>query len=182
MHTTETLERGRSDDWRATKVKNTMIWIVASIVVLILLAGAFLVRQWLQGWSKGNATRQAQACFAPQRAQLETLFLEAARASGKPRGLRWKTCEWESDVLFARERRTGQLTALVGVTIQFEAIEGGDMEGVAAVGNLRNATGVFFFDRGQWRTIGRAVFNFNPKEALDHFQGLYELVPVAESG
>ena len=74
-------------------------------------------------------------------------------------------------------RATQQLAALVGVTIQFEAIEGGDMEGVAAVGNLRNAAAVFFFDRGQWRTIGKAVFNLNPDEALTHFAAQYERLP-----
>jgi len=62
----------------------------------------------------------------------------------------------------------------VPVTIQFEAIEGGDMEGLPAVGNLRNASAVFFFERGQWRTVGKAVFNMNPDEALVHFQNQYE--------
>ena len=47
-------------------------------------------------------------------------------------------------VQFVRDRHTGQLAALVAVTIQFEAVPGGDMEGLAAVGNLRNASGVFF--------------------------------------
>jgi len=58
--------------------------------------------------------------------------------------------------------------ALVPVTIQFEAIAGSDMEGLPAVGNLRNASAVFFFDRSKWQTAGRAVFNLNPDEALEH--------------
>jgi hypothetical protein len=65
-------------------------------------------------------------------------------------------------VAFARERATGQLAALASVTIQFEAVEGGDMEGLPAVGNLRDASAVFFFHRGRWHTAGRAVFNLNP--------------------
>ena len=71
------------------------------------------------------------------------------------------------------------LAALAGVTIQFEAIEGGDMEGVAAVGNLRNASAVFFYHRGQWHTTGKAVFNLNPDEALTHFAAQYERLPAA---
>jgi hypothetical protein len=77
-------------------------------------------------------------------------------------------------VEFARERARGELAALVGVVIQFEAVEGGDMEGVAAVGNLRNASAVFFFHGGQWRTTGKAVFNLNPDEAVARFQNQYE--------
>jgi hypothetical protein len=68
------------------------------------------------------------------------------------------------------------LAALVAVTIQFEAIEGSDMEGLPAVGNLRNASAVFFFDRGRWHTTGKAVFNLNPGEALEHFRNQYERV------
>jgi hypothetical protein len=50
------------------------------------------------------------------------------------------------------------------------------MEGVEAVGNLRNATAVFVFARGHWSTSGKAVFNMNPDEALRHFQHQYERV------
>jgi hypothetical protein len=105
---------------------------------------------------------------------LERQFFEAAAACGKPRGLRWKAVEWGPSVAFARERATGQLAALVGITIQFEAVEGGDMEGLAAVGNLRTASAVFFFHAGAWHTTGKTVFNLNPDEAVGHFGKLYE--------
>jgi hypothetical protein len=120
---------------------------------------------------------QARRLFQQQRERLELLFLQAAAASGKPRGLRWKNIDWESSIEFARERASGRLAALVGVTIQFEAVEGGDMEGLPAVGNLRNASAVFFFHGGRWHTTGRTVFNLNPDEALAHFQNQYERLP-----
>ena len=132
---------------------------------------------WVTLWrmfAGGPNERNARELFARQRPQLEQEFLAAAAASGKPRGLRWKACEWEPVVEFARERATGSLTALAGVVIQFEAVEGGDMEGVAAVGNLRNASAVFFFHGGRWRTTGKTVFNLNPDEALARFQNHYE--------
>src|SRR5208282_1957171 len=118
--------------------------------------------------------RDIQKGFLQQREHQEAAFFAAAATSGKPRGLRWKNCEWESEVAFARERTTGRLAALVAVTISFEAIEGGDMEGVEAVGNLRNASAVFFYDAGRWRTTGRAIFNLNPGEAIERFKGQYE--------
>ena len=120
---------------------------------------------------------QARVLFHRQRERLELQFFQAATASGKPRGLRWKAIDWESGVEFARERASGRLAALVAVTIQFEAVEGSDMEGLPAVANLRNASAVFFFHQGRWHTLGKAVFNLNPDEALAHFRNLYERLP-----
>jgi hypothetical protein len=135
---------------------------------------------WVTLWrltTRRRSGRDARALFLQHRPQLQGAFFAAAAASGKPRGLRWKVCEWESAVAFARERATGSLTALAGVVIEFEAVEGGDMEGVEAVGNLRNASAVFFFHAGQWRTTGKTVFNLNPDEALVRFQSQYERLP-----
>jgi hypothetical protein len=125
----------------------------------------------------GPNVELARRLFQQQRERLELQFFQAAAASGKPRGLRWKAIDWEPGAEFARERDSGRLVALLGVTIQFEAIEGSDMEGLPAVGNLRNASAVFFFHRQRWHTTGKAVFNLNPDEALAHFQNQYERLP-----
>jgi hypothetical protein len=146
------------------------IWLGAaaagSLLLILLLE---IVRRHYK-----KALSLARSRFLQAREHLEADFFTAASRSGKPRGLRWKNCEWDSDVVFARDRHNRQLIALVGVTISFEAIEGGDMEGVAAVGNLRNASGVFFLEGGRWRTVGKVVFNLNPGETLAHFQQQYE--------
>jgi hypothetical protein len=130
----------------------------------------------LKRFGKGVQTERARELFLLQRERLEAKFVTAASASGKPRGLRWKDCDFESDIELARERATGQLVALVSVTVQFEAIPGSDMEGLPAVGNLRNASAVFYFHRGQWHTAGKAVFNLNPAEVIQHFKNQYEHV------
>ncbi len=138
--------------------------------------------RWLAFWRLFRprlSVEQARRLFRHQRERLELQFFQAASASGKPRGLRWKAIDWEPGVEFARERAGGRLAALVGVTIQFEAVEGSDMEGLPAVGNLRNASAVFFFHGGRWHTIGQTVFNLNPDEALAHFQNQYERLPSA---
>ena len=121
----------------------------------------------------------AQKSFQTQRPRLEKLFFEIAAASGKPRGLRWTKCEWNDLIAWARDKVTGQLLALVGVTISFEAIEGGPMEGVEAVANLRNATAVFYYDAA-WHTTGRVAFNLNPDEVIEHFKEGYERVELPE--
>lgn len=120
----------------------------------------------------------ARALFYRRREWLEAEFLKLASMRGIPRGLRWADCDFENEVQFARDRTSGQLRALVALTIRFEAIEGGDMEDVEAVSNLRAATGVFFFDGKKWTTSGRALFNLNPTEAIQHYR--HELETVDE--
>jgi hypothetical protein len=150
-------------------------WLVVGIGVALTVL-AVLAWPSLRRLAREAEVKHAHHMFVQQREHLEARFLTAAAATGKPRGLRWKRCDWENRVELARERGTGRLAALVGVTIRFEAIPGSDMEGLPAVGNLRNASAVFFFDRGRWHTVGKAVFNMNPDEAIAHYQ--YERVQV----
>lgn len=112
----------------------------------------------------------ARDLFHLRREMLEARFLSLASQSGKPRGLSWVDCDFEDHVSFARDRHSRQLRALVGVTIRFEAVDGGGMEDNPNVGNLKAATAVFRFENAQWITDGRAIFNLNPEEAIRHFQ------------
>jgi hypothetical protein len=150
-------------------------WLIP-LLVLAALAGVFVVVRSLRSFGNQVQVERARELFRLQRERLKAQFIRAAEQTGKPRGLRWKDCQWENDVIFVRDRHNGQIAALVGVTIQFEAIPGSDMEGLPAVGNLRNASAVFFFTKGNWATVGRAVFNMNPSEALSHFKNQYESI------
>jgi hypothetical protein len=149
-------------------------WLPAALILGVVLLLALAWRP-LQRWGREAQAKAARRLFTQQREHLEARFLQLVAASGKPRGLRWKSCDWDRGFELAREVPTGRLAALVGITVQFEAIEGGDMEGWANVGYLRNATAVFFFDRGAWQTAGKAVFNMNPDEAIRHHH--YERIP-----
>ena len=70
------------------------------------------------------------------------------------RAVEWKKCDLQNGVLLAHDRGTRELVALVGVTISFDAIAGGGMEDVEAVGNLRAATAVFDWKGGGWTNSG----------------------------
>ena len=151
-------------------------WLIPVVTIPVLVGGVVLWRR-LRLFGARVQVERAREMFKLQRGRLETQFHQAAAASGKPRGLRWVDCQWGEAVLFVRDRHSGQLAALVPLTIQFEAIQGSDMEGLPAVGNLRNASGVFFFQAGQWSTVGRAIFNLNPDEAAARFSTQYEKLP-----
>ena len=147
-------------------------WIPLAILVAVVVI-VFAARR-LRSFGKQVVSERARELFKLQRERLEAQFLQAAAATGKPRGLLWKDCQWDAPVEFVREKETGQIHALVSVTIAFEAVVGGDMENLPAVGNLRNASAVFVFQTGRWLTAGRAIFNMNPDEAVRHFQTQYE--------
>ncbi len=147
---------------------------------VLFVAGfaAFLFLGWprLRRWQQDRETRQALQEFRLRREALEAKFFDLASAQGKPRGLRWKECEWQNAVTFARDVQSGLLTAFVAVEIHFEAIEGGDMEDVEAVGTIRDAAAVFHYQRRRWGTGGKALFNMNPQDALLRLEGQYRAV------
>lgn len=145
-------------------------------VAILLVIAVVLLRKPLRAWRDRREADRGRRDFRLQRELLEAKFFDLAAASGKPRGLRWIDCDWLETVTFARDRQTGLLTAFVAVNISFEAIEGGDMEDVAAVSNIRDAAAVFHYQNGNWGTGGRALFNMNPNDALDRLQGQFEAV------
>jgi hypothetical protein len=151
-------------------------WWIVVLAVAVVAAVVLLFGRRLHRLGHEIQAERAQELFRLQRERLELLFLPAAAETGKPRGLRWVECSFDDDVIYARDRTTREVVALVGVTIRFEAVEGSDMEGLPAVGNLRNASAVFFFHKGRWQTNGKAVFNMNPAEAVHHFRNRYERV------
>ena len=145
------------------------VWIAVGVAAI---AGAGAIFAWKPIRSAMRAARyeRARKEFHRQRERLEAKFFQLAAASGRPRGLRWTNCEFEDDVSYARDRQSGDLCAFVAVTISFEAIEGGLMEEVEAVGDLKAATAMFRTQGELWQTDGRAFFNVNPVEAIDRFR------------
>jgi hypothetical protein len=143
-------------------------WILVGVLVAIIvgmLAARPLRRAMLEA-QLAEARRQ----FHIQRERLEAKFVQLAENSGKPRGLRWTACEFDDDVVYARDRKSARITAMVACTISFEAIEGGGMEEVEAVSNLRAATSTFTFEHNRWSTDGRAIFNLNPTQAVEYYR------------
>ncbi|HEX6986300.1 MAG TPA: hypothetical protein VF170_13040, partial [Planctomycetaceae bacterium] len=83
--------------------------------------------------------RQATAAWRRDADDVTARFFDLASATGKPRGLRWTGGAWSGPVRLVRERGSGTLTALVGVVVSFEPVDGGEMEGVEAAALPRDA-------------------------------------------
>ena len=153
-----------------------VVWTIIAVVAVCFGLGVTLLAPRLRRAVSEATFSRARREFHTQREYLEAKFLELASQSGKPRGLEWTHCDFQDDVAYARDRASGDYLAMVGVTIRFAAIEGGGMEEVEAVGNLRAATAVFHYAANRWRTEGRAIFNLEPDEAIRHFQSSLEMV------
>lgn len=148
------------------------IWIPLASLAAVLIVGLWLLLRL------GPPGQVVQKILHDRMASLQEEHFQLCAASGKPRGLRWSRIEWSDDYQMARDRKSGMWIAFVGTTIQFEAIEGSEMEGHSEVGHLRTATAVFFFDRGDWRTSGRMLFNMQPEDAIAQFAQQYEKVDI----
>ncbi len=152
---------------------------IFAVAVWVIAAGGLAVWFFIHQQQKRrlrDKLDQARVLFRRRREWLEAAFVTMASERGKPRELIWSDCEFDDAVSFARDRESGQLRALVGMTITFEAEEGGGMEDVEAVCALRAATAVFAYSGGTWSSEGRAIFNMNPQETILRYQHELEIV------
>ena len=150
------------------------------IITVIAVCAAACAAEWalrpIRAARQAEKLARSQRDFHRQREQLEAKFIDKAGSTGKPRGLRWTDVHFDDDVLYARDRRTGVLKALVAIEVSFAAIEGGGMEEVEAVSNIRAATAEFLYDAGRWVTQGRVYFNLAPSATVKYLSSDLELV------
>ena len=139
-------------------------WLGGIAAMAILIAAGVMLRRF------GGAVQleRARELFRLQHERYEEHLLAAAAATGKPRGLHWVSASITGDAVLARNKAS-RIVALVPVVVQFEPVEGSDMENVPMAKEPRVATALFSFHRGEWHTDGRIVFNLDPMRAIAHF-------------
>jgi hypothetical protein len=111
----------------------------------------------------------------------EATFQQLAQL-GKPRGLRWVRLDWHDEMELIRDRTTGQHLALCLITVYFEAIEGGEMEGIEAVALPRLATAVSVYEKGHWQATQTVWFNLTPEEVIARSAGRYQQIVDGRTG
>ena len=155
----------------------TALYMIATLIVAVVAGVATaLALKPIRAARQADRLAREQRDFHRQREQLEAKFIEKASATGKPRGLRWTDVEFDDDVVYARDRHTGSLKALGAIEVSFEAVEGGGMEEVEAVSNIRAATAEFLYEAGRWKTDGRVYFNLAPSATVKYLSSDLELV------
>jgi hypothetical protein len=149
-----------------------MNWLDPWLMLVPVGGLALLILAWrLLGIGHTIQSERARELFRLQKERFEQIFLKAAASTGSPRGLHWISCTFNGELMLGREPRKRQMIGLIPVTIQFEPIEGSDMEGLPAAAEARSATAVFVFERGSWTTAGRVIFNLTPEQSLQQFPG-----------
>lgn len=116
-----------------------------------------------------------QTSFIDNQSALQQRFLSIVSQSGKPKGLTWKSCQFDETIIWAIEKQSANLHALLSTVIHFDAIAGGPMEDVEAVGNARIATAIFFYHGEGWDTRGDILFNLDPHDVLVRHCDDYDL-------
>jgi hypothetical protein len=143
------------------------LWLIPVLVVIGLVLTVLAYRR-VRVFGHHVQIERTQQLFLLQQDRLQTRFLQAAISTGIPAGFRWRSCSFNGDIIFARNRRTGELAAVIGIHAQFEPNrdQNGPLE--------RQGSALFFFDRGHWRTVGKALFDRSPTQVLEQFKTQYQ--------
>ena len=147
-------------------------WLLAGALVALVVA---LTARWLLHLGRAVHVERCRELFRLQHERFEEQLVKAASATGLPRGLRWLACRITGEAVLVRDTATGGIVALVPVQIDFEPVEGSDMDDVPAAREPRQATAVFTFHAGTWNTAGRVVFNHTPEQTVGAYPELLRL-------
>jgi len=153
-------------------------WWVLALAPVAFGALALLSRPALRRRRLGRSAR-ARHEFHLQRERLEMRFLQLAAAqqgADTTDSLDWDRCEFDDDVAYVRSRATGELSALVGMTVA-RRDSGSPITDIAdLLSAMQTGTAIFRFDGKHWRTDGKALLNLNPSEAIRRLAGDMELL------
>ncbi|MEI7698240.1 MAG: hypothetical protein WCK86_00475 [Planctomycetia bacterium] len=140
--------------------------------------GMFRIANIIGRWRRRRLESKLLVRFVRDELRLRQEYFDLASSLGKPRGLKWSAPDWRQEKSLMRERANGQWWMLAGVNLSFEAVVGGEMEGVEAVSMLREACAVFVWFDGGWRATGRTLFNMDAQRAVSHLEETHEPVAV----
>lgn len=145
-----------------------LIWLV--ILPACMVAAGLIVRRPLRQFTEEMHVDHARELFRMQREWLEARFLGALAKVDSAERLRWEDAHWHDEVLWARDRQTRRLLAMIGV--HFDAAPFDDLAGVAP----RHSTALFEFRKGHWCADGKRLDEIRPDEAVRRNQRFERVV------
>jgi len=130
---------------------------VGVLPICILVAWCVLHRP-LRLFFEDFHVDQARDLFRSQRERLEARFVTSLASFDYDEGRRWDDAHWHDEVLWARDRKTRYLLALVCVHFDPDLFD--------MVQTRRHATAVFEFRKGRWYAEGKRLDQVRPDEAV----------------
>ena len=133
-------------------------YLMAGLLLPTCLAVAWLIlRRPLREICEEIHFEKARERFRMRRERLEARFVTLAARIDPAEAARWEDAQWQDGVVWARDRKTRVLLALVGVHFDLEPF---------ADEPAHYATAIFEFRRDGWMTEGRGLVEVRPDEAF----------------
>jgi hypothetical protein len=145
-----------------------LIWVV--VLPACLVVAGIIVRRPVRQFAEEMHVDHARELFRQQREWLEARFLGALAKVDPAERVRWEEAHWHDEVLWARDRQTRRLLALIGV--HFDAAPFDDL----AEATPRHATALFEFRKGRWCAEGKRLDEIRPDEAVRRNQRFERVV------
>jgi hypothetical protein len=144
------------------------IWV--GILPACLIALFLILRRPARQFAEEMHVDHARDLFRQQREWLEAKFLSALSKLDPIEGLRWEEAHWHDEVLWARDRQTRRLLALIGVHFDSSPFED------PPDSSMRHATALFEFRKGRWFAEGKRLDEVRPDEAVRRNQRFERVV------
>ncbi len=146
-----------------------LIW-AGILSVCVLAASWFFLRRPLRQIFEDVHVDHARELFHQQREWLEARFITALTRVDYAEGQRWESAQWDDEVLWARDRQTRHLLALVCVHFDPAPF---DLMAIS-----RHATALFEYRKGRWHVEGKRLDEVRPDEAVGRNQR-FEAVAIS---
>jgi hypothetical protein len=119
-----------------------------------------LLRRPVRQFAEEIHVDHARELFRQQREWLEARFVGSLSRINPAEAQRWDDAHWHDAVLWARDRQTRRLLALIEVHFDPDPFE------LDPEGERHHATALFEFRKGQWVAEGKRLDEVRPDEAL----------------
>jgi hypothetical protein len=134
------------------------IW--GGVLLACLVAAWMIVRGPVRQLSEDVHAERARVLFRQRREWLEADFLVALGRTSPTERARWEEAQWHDEILWARDRQTRRLLALIGVHF------GSSLFDDLPDPNTHHATALFEFKNGRWHADGKRIDEIRPDEAV----------------
>lgn len=155
-------------------MKPSLLW--ATLIPICLIAAGAILRRAARILSEDRDLSKPRSLFRLQREWLEVAFLDALARTDPLERLRWDDAHWHDEIVWARDRQTRRLLALIGVHFDADPFLSAEFSDIPP----HHATALFEFRHGHWLTEGKHFDEIRPDEAfLRHreFEPLVEPEP-----
>ena len=135
-----------------------IIW--GGVVPACLFAAWAILRRPVRQFAEDLHLDHARDQFRMQREWLEARFLGALARADPIERLRWEDAHWHDELIWARDRQSRTLLALIGVHFDDPTfVEFGES-------HPRHSTALFEFRKGRWYAEGKRLDELCPDEAM----------------